>query len=207
MPLSALYMHTWRALLPAHVLTLTVLAQPSMILDKKTAEIRTNLAGPAWEEGAAFGHETGWALIRHATVESGRQARPVQSGAMTMNDALTWIEREAVDEGITLYRKSWYGDRVELGFLTPELGRNYAKWLDARSDQIGVPIQVAQSVNQRALMSLVGALLREGNVPMVGQPSVFLADKTVAARIAGAIPESVQEAFRAQTGGWTLRVL
>ncbi len=95
-----------------------VMAQPSLHLDHKTAEVRTDIAGQAWERAAAaFRQETGWTLIRHTAVESGGQARPVQPGAMKMHDALTWIEREAAGEGITLYRKFWYGDRVELGFV------------------------------------------------------------------------------------------
>ncbi len=184
-----------------------VLAQPSLLLDRKAAEVRTDLAGSVWNgAAAAFREETGWELLRQATLESGGRARQAQRGAMTMHDALTWIEREAQHKGITLYRKSWYGDRVELGFITPELGRTEAVWLAECTERVGVPVQAAQSVNQQALISLVGSLLRGADIPLVGQPSVFLADKTVAVRIAGAIPETVQGAFRAQTGGWTLRV-
>ena len=77
-------------------------------------EVKTTLAGPQWARaGAAFRKETGWmALIRHATVESGGQAQPIQSSAMTMHDALTWIERAEEHEEITFYPKPWYGGRV-----------------------------------------------------------------------------------------------
>ncbi len=182
-------------------------AQPSLRLDQKAVEVKTTLAGAEWARaGEAFRAATGWALIRHATVESGGQAQPIQPGAMTMHDALTWIERAAAEDGITLYRKSWYGDRVELGFLTPEWGRTHAKWLAACAEHIGVPVQVAQSVNQQALMDLADQLLREAGIPSTGPSSVYLADQTVAVRVAGTIPAEVLEAFRAQTGGWALRV-
>ena len=104
------------------------------------AEVRTDLAGSVWDEAAAaFREGTGWELIRQSAVASGGRTGQVKRGAMTMHDALTWIELAA-------------------------------------------------------------------DIPMVGQPSVFLADKTVAVRIPGAIPEAVQEAFGVQTGGWILRV-
>ena len=95
---------------------------------------------------------------------------------------------------------------MELGFLTPELGNTHGEWLKACFKQIGVPVQVAQSVNQQALVALVDHLLRKAGIPMTAQPSVFLADKTVAVRISGEIPAAVQEVFYAQTAGWTLRV-
>ncbi len=184
-----------------------VLAQPSLQPAHKAVEVRTDRIDPAWEAAkAAFHRETGWELRLRSMAAGGGQDHPVKPGAMTMHDALTWIEHEAQQRNITLYRKSWYGDRVELGFLTPELGNTYSEWLKACCKQIGVPVQVAQSVNQQALVSLVDHLLRKADIPMTAQPSVFLADKTVAVRIPGEVPAAVQEVFYEQTAGWTLRV-
>ena len=60
---------------------------------------------------------------------------------------------------------------MELGFLTPELRQTYAKWLAACAEHVGVPVLVAPSVNQQALMDLADQLLRETGFRPLGHPA------------------------------------
>lgn len=98
------------------------------------------------------------------------------------------------------------GKYLELGFLSPALGMQYADTLQALADQTGWRICIADKVNQIELFKTAQLLCIKDGISLAKNPSYLPAKRMVQLKTAGQEEEEklqgMAEEFHRQTGCW-----
>lgn len=75
------------------------------------------------------------------------------------------------------------GKYLELGFISPSVGRRYRKQLQALADQTGWRISIADKVNQNGLFKIAQLLCMEYQIPLAKNPSYLPERKTLQIKV------------------------
>lgn len=91
---------------------------------------------------------------------------------MEQNQALNYIDKEFNMEELKPYKKSIKGKNyIELSFISPIVGRRYAKKIQDISNEIGWDIGISNSINQNEVIQLAERLCRKNDILLSKNPS------------------------------------
>jgi Cft2 family RNA processing exonuclease len=193
---------------------LPVAGSPSIDLSRKVVTVK--LAEPVDQEllkdhAERFKKLTGWKLQYRYRFNGTPVVKPQMPSAscsgsscgarMEINKAINFIEKNAVERGIRVYKKSCRGDRIELRFITPEYAARWKDWMEEMSRCTGWDVVAAATPNQQALIECAVQIVSRDC--LVKNPSIYFERRGVGVRLTRGLSEAEKEEFRKQTG-WEL---
>lgn len=127
---------------------------------------------------------------------------------LEQNKAFSIIDKEFSDKKHRLFKKSKkvLGNisYIELSFISPEIGNLYEDIIEKLEKNIGWNIRINQNPNQNEIIKTVKFLLREKDVQINKNPSIFTKEGVVKLSICEEIhdklKEQIKEEFKAMTG-------
>lgn len=141
------------------------------------------------EVEARFWRETGFALEIQAGTGGTAPAKRARddTGRLEINLAFAEIDRAFADALAKPYRKSKKvgaeGEWIELSFVSPEVGARFRDHLDSLEAHCGWTIRIADSVDQQAVLRVVGEIVPPSWAIRRG-PGLDVAGRKVKLRVA-----------------------
>jgi Cft2 family RNA processing exonuclease len=171
----------------------------------RTREVTVRVRGPVDLEACreAFRERTGYML--HVVEWAGEA--PPDAPRMEVNQAFARILERFENEPDKPYRKSRktddYGEYIEVGFLTPEIGLRYLDLLSELAAETGWRIDISHSANLTGLQDVVRSLLPDPSL-LTREPSFFPQTRLVRIKLQRPLPpeaaEDLRKRFEEKTG-------
>lgn len=178
----------------------------------RTREVTVRVRGPledqidaGWRE--AFRERTGYTLHLKEMSQTAEGSTSANAPRMEINQAFARILERFQTEPDKPYRKSRktddYGEYIEVGFLTPEIGMRYLDILGELGAETGWRIDISHSANLAGLQDVVRSLLPDPSL-LAREPSFYPQTRLVRVKLqrplAREAAEELRRRFEERTG-------
>ena len=116
------------------------------------------------------------------------------------NVALSYIKGYCAEKSIPLQKQGIKTDQegkyIEMTFITPEIGRQYAEQIDELSKAVGWRIVLSSSVMQNLVLSQASQIAAKAGLILSKGPSYMPSDRLVQLKATGSDPDTVQSVIK-----------
>jgi len=200
------------------VLGTYLIGRVSIHLAEEYVEAKLRMPPEDWEERQKeYENKTGFRLVEKV---SGSNIAPQPSVVPTLGVATAatasqmeinaaYAVARQVLAPLGMYKVGLKTGTLVLNFITPEQGIRHLETISRVSEQVGYPMTIHPHPNQAAIIELLTNLCNQLEVYLVKNPSLMIAEKTVAIESADPLSDEIVEAltneFHAMTA-WGLQI-